>query len=207
MKLTLIAVASTVFVLSLSARAEDMPGMQMDGMEGMEMKQESKQAPVASAEGTIKSMDTAKHTVTLAHGAVPAVQWPPMTMAFSVEGRAPFAAPAVQKFAGRLPWQQLIRDDQLKWVLRQAFAADLPQEIVARPKHGFNVPIDHWLQGEWNDLLQDTFSETAPLRRAGILSSRSRDYAMTLLNDPRKVPGHVLFTFVMLHLWMCSVEN
>ncbi|MFS2197806.1 copper-binding protein [Pseudomonas sp. Pseusp3] len=84
MKLTLIAVASTVFALSLSARAEDMPGMQMDGMEGMEMKQESKQAPVASAEGTIKAMDTAKQTVTLAHGAVPAVQWPPMTMAFSV---------------------------------------------------------------------------------------------------------------------------
>jgi len=84
MKLTLIAVASTVFALSLSARAEDMPGMKMEGMEGMEMKQESKQAPVASAEGTIKSMDTAKHTVTLAHGAVPAVQWPPMTMAFSV---------------------------------------------------------------------------------------------------------------------------
>lgn len=56
----------------------------MDGMEGMEMKQESKQAPVASAEGTIKAIDLAKHTVTLAHGAVPAVQWPPMTMAFSV---------------------------------------------------------------------------------------------------------------------------
>ncbi len=35
MKLTLIAVASTVFTLSLSALAEDMSGMKMDGMEGM----------------------------------------------------------------------------------------------------------------------------------------------------------------------------
>lgn len=84
MKLTLIAVASTVFALSLSARAEDMPGMKMDSMEGMKMEQETKQAPAASAEGTIKAIDTEKHTVTLAHGAVPAVQWPPMTMAFSV---------------------------------------------------------------------------------------------------------------------------
>jgi Cu(I)/Ag(I) efflux system protein CusF len=84
MKLTLIAVAGTVVTLSFSALAEDMPGMKMDGMEGMEMKQESKQVPVASAEGTIKAIDPAKHTVTLAHGAVPAVQWPPMTMAFSV---------------------------------------------------------------------------------------------------------------------------
>lgn len=84
MKLTLIAVASTAVVLSLSTYAQDMPGMKMEGMGDMEMKQESKPAPVASAEGTIKAIDPAKHAVTLAHGAVPAVQWPPMTMAFSV---------------------------------------------------------------------------------------------------------------------------
>ncbi|WP_297838147.1 copper-binding protein [Pseudomonas sp.] len=84
MKLTLIAVASTVVTLSLSALAEDMSGMKMDGMEGRQMKQETKQAPVANAEGTIKAIDTTKHTVTISHGAVPAVQWPPMTMAFSV---------------------------------------------------------------------------------------------------------------------------
>ncbi|WP_137808106.1 copper-binding protein [Pseudomonas sp. G(2018)] len=87
MKLSLIAVASTAFALSLPAQAEDMQGMKMDGMEGMQgmqMEQKTTQAPVANAEGTIKSMDTVKHTVTIAHGAVPSVQWPPMTMAFSV---------------------------------------------------------------------------------------------------------------------------
>ncbi|MNJ42610.1 Cation efflux system protein CusF precursor [compost metagenome] len=83
MKLTLIAVASTV--VALSAQAEDMPGMKKDAMpmEGMQMKQETKQAPVAKAEGTIKAVDTTKHTVTIAHGAVPALQWPAMTMAFN----------------------------------------------------------------------------------------------------------------------------
>jgi Cu(I)/Ag(I) efflux system protein CusF len=60
-----------------------MPGMKMDGMEGMQMKQGAKQAPVAKAEGTIKTINSEKHTVTIAHGAVPAVQWPAMTMAFS----------------------------------------------------------------------------------------------------------------------------
>lgn len=83
MKLTLIAVASAVVTLSLSALAEDMSGMKMDGMEGMQMKQDAKQTPVAKAEGTIKSINFEKHTVTIAHGAVPAVQWPAMTMAFS----------------------------------------------------------------------------------------------------------------------------
>ena len=83
MKLTLIAVTGTIFALSLTAQAEDMPGMKMDGMEGMQMKQDTTQAPVAKAEGTIKAINSEKHTVTIAHGAVPAVQWPAMTMAFS----------------------------------------------------------------------------------------------------------------------------
>ncbi|MNC65999.1 Cation efflux system protein CusF precursor [compost metagenome] len=37
--------------------------------------------PIAKAEGTIKAINSEKHTVTIAHGAVPAVQWPAMTMA------------------------------------------------------------------------------------------------------------------------------
>ncbi|WP_309674373.1 copper-binding protein [Pseudomonas sp.] len=85
MKLIMFAVASTVVALSLTAQAEDMPGMKMHDkqMQGMPMKQETKQTSVAKAEGTIKALDTAKNRVTIAHGAVPAVQWPPMTMAFS----------------------------------------------------------------------------------------------------------------------------
>lgn len=85
MKLTLAAVACTVAVLSLSAQAENMPGMKMDDMpmQGMQMKQETKRAPVAKAEGTIKAINSEKHTVTIAHGAVPAVQWPAMAMGFN----------------------------------------------------------------------------------------------------------------------------
>jgi asparagine synthase (glutamine-hydrolysing) len=87
-------------------------------------------------------------------------------------------------------------------VLRRAFSSLLPSEVVSRPKHGFNVPIDHWLQGEWHDLFQETFSERSPLSRERVLSTGARAYALKLLHDPRKVAGHVLFTFVMLHLWM-----
>jgi asparagine synthase (glutamine-hydrolysing) len=125
-----------------------------------------------------------------------------MTMAFSVEGRAPFAAPAVQHHASRLTWDKLIRDGELKWVLRRAFSDLLPHEVVTRPKHGFNVPIDHWFREEWQDLLLDTFAADSPLRRLGLLRADAAEQAQRLLHDPRRVAGHVLFTFVMLRLWM-----
>ncbi|MGY4816796.1 copper-binding protein [Pseudomonas chlororaphis subsp. piscium] len=85
MKLIQIAFASALAALSLAAHAEDMPGMKMDdmNMNGMPMKQQTQQAQQATAEGRIKAIDTAKQRVTIAHGSVPAVQWPPMTMAFA----------------------------------------------------------------------------------------------------------------------------
>lgn len=87
MKKTLIAVAGTIVALALPVQAHDMPGMKMDdmpmqGMQGMQMQQEANPAPTAKASGTVKAIDTEKSSVTLAHGAVPALQWPAMTMSF-----------------------------------------------------------------------------------------------------------------------------
>ncbi|WP_207886605.1 copper-binding protein [Pseudomonas sp. 30_B] len=83
MKTPLVAAGALLCALSFAATAEDMPGMKMDGMsmDGMNM-ESPKAAPTASAEGTIKAIDGERHTVTLAHGPVAALKWPPMTMAF-----------------------------------------------------------------------------------------------------------------------------
>lgn len=85
MKNTLIAITSVVAVLSHPALAEEMPSMTMDAkpMAGMPMKQAAAQTPTAQTTGTVKAIDNQKHLVTLAHGAVPALHWPAMTMGFN----------------------------------------------------------------------------------------------------------------------------
>jgi asparagine synthase (glutamine-hydrolysing) len=130
-----------------------------------------------------------------------------MTMAYSIEGRAPFAAPSVFSLASQLPWRSLVRNDQLKWALRQAFSDTVPQDIIKRPKHGFNVPIDHWLKGAWRDLFEETFSKDSSLSKQGLLSSQAHSNATKLLDDPTKIAGHVLFAFIMLNQWMTLNEN
>lgn len=125
-----------------------------------------------------------------------------MTMAHSVEGRVPFAAPAVLSHADKLRFRHMVRAGSLKWVLRQAFTDILPREILERPKHGFNVPIDHWLKEAWHDLLQETFSEGSALRRLGIVASGAGAIADRLLHDNRRLNGHTLFCFVMLNRWL-----
>ncbi|WP_448107469.1 copper-binding protein [Pseudomonas azerbaijanoccidentalis] len=84
MKLTLIALTSSLIALSFVAQAEEMPGMKMDAMtmDAKPIEQPSATALVADASGTIKAIDSSRQKVTIAHGAVPALQWPPMTMGF-----------------------------------------------------------------------------------------------------------------------------
>lgn len=125
-----------------------------------------------------------------------------MTMAFSVEGRTPFAAPAVQSHAAKLKYSELVRGETLKWVLRRAFDDILPSEITTRPKHGFNVPIDRWLANEWSDLVDETFAEGSALRREGLIRRDSGETARRMLADPARLNGHSIFCFVMLNRWL-----
>ena len=125
-----------------------------------------------------------------------------MTMAYSVEGRAPLVAPALLNFVQNLDFEHMIKGSTLKPVLREAFSDLLPNEITKRPKHGFRVPIDYWLKGEWADLVEETFSCNSAITKYGLLAKDVRDTALMMLNDKERVNGHSLFCFIMLNMWL-----
>lgn len=71
--------------ITLAAGSQEMPMGQMPMEQPMKMEQKDAMAPTAKASGTIKAIDTVKGIVTLAHGPVPSLQWPPMTMGFQAK--------------------------------------------------------------------------------------------------------------------------
>jgi asparagine synthase (glutamine-hydrolysing) len=126
-----------------------------------------------------------------------------MTMAYSVEGRVPFAAPSVLSHAAKLGFRDLVSaDGTLKWLLRRAFVDVVPSEVIARPKHGFNVPIDHWLKHEWADLVERTFAQDSSLQRAGMLGPDAAGVVRAMLNDPQRLNGHTILCMIMLNMWL-----
>jgi Cu(I)/Ag(I) efflux system protein CusF len=122
-----IATLSMALVLSASgvvlAQSGDMKGMDMKGMDqkqcmdmmkgmkdmdmqqcmgmmkGMDNKEQgaSPTGTVHQATGVVKAVDPAKGKVTLAHGPVPTLKWPKMTMGFGVNDKALFDKLAVGK--------------------------------------------------------------------------------------------------------------
>ena len=82
------AVVAVVALLTGLALAQmDMPGPgkpQGGGMDHGSMSMTTPAGKGATGTGTVKKVDPAKHMVNLSHGPIPAINWPAMTMDFTV---------------------------------------------------------------------------------------------------------------------------
>jgi asparagine synthase (glutamine-hydrolysing) len=69
------------------------------------------------------------------------------SMAHGLEVRPPLLDHELMELAARIPSAYKVRRGETKWVLKQAYRRELSDEVVFRPKHGFEIPIDAWLRG------------------------------------------------------------
>jgi asparagine synthase (glutamine-hydrolysing) len=86
-----------------------------------------------------------------------------MTMAHSVEARAPFLDVEWVEWTARLAGHYKVRGLKTKWLLTAAFADKLPPEILTRGKQGFGVPIGMWLRDELRDWARERLIDNAAL--------------------------------------------
>ena len=87
MKVAVFAVALAVATSLGVAHAQS--GMKGMDMKGMDMKDKHGAADeVHKASGKVTKVDAAKGSVTIAHGPVPSINWPSMTMSFKVKDKA-----------------------------------------------------------------------------------------------------------------------
>ena len=78
-----------------------------------------------------------------------------MTMAASIEGRAPYLEPDLVALGLAMPAEWKQAGGNRKRVLRDAVRPLLPLEIVDRRKQGFVLPMQEWLLGPLRERLLD----------------------------------------------------
>lgn len=82
-----------------------------------------------------------------------------MGMANGVEIRSPYLDHRLAKFVFSLPAGSKVNSTGQKRILTDAFKDMLPAELLTRPKKGFEVPLQHFLETKGRELMQDLLSE------------------------------------------------
>ena len=82
-----------------------------------------------------------------------------MSMAHGLEVRVPFLDHNVVEFAFTLPAEFKINAIKRKKILVDTFGSLLPQELLNRPKKGFEVPLLAWFKHELRSLIENLLND------------------------------------------------
>ena len=88
-----------------------------------------------------------------------------MSMAASIECRAPFVDQELVELAGQIPSSMKIHGFTLKHLLKKVVQPWLPKEILQRKKRGFGAPVGSWVRNDFQPLVDDMLSETQVKKR------------------------------------------
>jgi asparagine synthase (glutamine-hydrolysing) len=126
-----------------------------------------------------------------------------MSMASSLECRAPFMDQGLVELTSQMPSWLKVRGLTMKYLLKKAVAPWLPDEILNRKKRGFGVPIGSWLRRDLNPLVEDLLSE-GQVKKRGIFSWPSIRSIMDRHKSQQADYTDQLFSLVNLELW-CQI--
>lgn len=123
-----------------------------------------------------------------------------MSMAVSLEARAPLLDHKLIEFVTRIPSSLKLSGSETKHLLKTAVRDLVPAEILHRPKQGFGVPIQEWINQQLRSRIRDTLSD-ARTRQRGYVDSRYVDVLLDEHERGRRDHSMGLWSLVMLELW------
>ena len=123
-----------------------------------------------------------------------------MSMANSLEVRAPILDYQVAEFAATLPSSQKYRDGEKKYLLKEVFKPFIPDSLLYRKKMGFSTPLDEWFRGELKALSESLILH-AKFGLNDIFESRVIDNLWKEHQMHKADHGIVLWSMLMYQMW------
>jgi len=123
-----------------------------------------------------------------------------MSMANSLETRAPLLDYRVVEYAAQIPAALKLHGKEKKYVLKKAFERMLPEDILYRKKMGFSVPLAEWLRGEIRPLADGIFHSNQGGLADLFNMTKVRDlWRLHLTGDNRYTQE--LWSMIVFELW------
>lgn len=125
-----------------------------------------------------------------------------MTMAHSLEARAPFLDHRLVEFAAALPPAMKLNGFSKKWIFKKSQGPYLPSFVLKRKKKGFNAPVSHWLTGSMIKYRDSVLNATVDNGRVKLFNEKAVERLWSDHENRKVDNGFKLLTLVNLSLWL-----
>ncbi len=123
-----------------------------------------------------------------------------MSMAASLEARVPLLDHKLIEFVTKIPAELKLKGLETKYIFKRAMRGIVPESILNRPKQGFGVPINEWINLQLRDRIRETLLEKRTAERGYFETG----YIKLLIDEHergRRDHSHSLWMLWMLELW------
>lgn len=129
------------------------------------------------------------------------------TMKYSLEARCPLLDYRIVEYSYSLPHKYKYYYGDKKHILKDIAYDYIPKKLLDRPKQGFSVPIDQWLQGALKERLLDYCNQDY-LRKQGIFDAGAMNqYVQHYLKEGDEILGRnmdharLIWSFLVFQMW------
>jgi asparagine synthase (glutamine-hydrolysing) len=123
-----------------------------------------------------------------------------MSMAASLEARVPLLDHKLIEFVTRIPASLKMKGLETKHIMKRAVEDFVPPEILNRPKQGFGVPIQQWINKQLRARIRETLTNKHA-RERGYIEPRYVDVLLNEHERDRRDHSTQLWALFMLELW------
>jgi len=123
-----------------------------------------------------------------------------MSMATSLEARAPFLDRDLIELAFRMPGRMKLRGGVGKHILKAAMKGIVPAFVLKRSKEGFSIPMKNWLRKELKPLLLELLSEER-VKHRGLFRWPAVERRVREHLEGRANHAHQLFPLMVFERW------
>jgi asparagine synthase (glutamine-hydrolysing) len=127
-----------------------------------------------------------------------------MSMAVSLEARVPLLDHKLIEFVAKIPAGLKLKGLETKYIFKQAVRDLVPPGILDRPKQGFGVPVQEWINKQLRERIRGTLTEPRTRERGFV----RQEHVNLLLDEHergRRDHSTQLWALFMLELWHRAV--
>ena len=126
-----------------------------------------------------------------------------MSMANSLETRAPLLDYRVMEFAAQLPVKLRIQNGTTKYLLKKVLHKHIPAHILYKKKQGFAVPVKDWFATTLNGFTKEILLDNRFIER-GLFKAGTVENVLNLHQKGRQDYSTWIWMLLCLELWFLT---